>query len=89
MKVLTNPTKCTDRCFLPSSPHDPARDTSAAKELRLIDYVTDTTINVLECQVIYYGSFFLSGKMVTNDHVNRCHIHLANNAHNWSAARSK
>lgn len=57
--------------------------------LRLIDYVTDTTINVLECQVIYYGSFFLSGKMVTNDHVNRCPIHLANNAQNWSAARIK
>lgn len=57
--------------------------------LSLIDYVTDTTIYVLECQVIYYSSLFPSGKMVTNDHVNRCSIHLANNAHNWSAARSK
>lgn len=55
----------------------------------LIDYPTDTVIKVLERQVIYCSDLFLSGKTATNDHVNRRSIHLANNANNWLAARSK
>lgn len=55
--------------------------------LTLMDEVTNAAVNAAECGVMNCRRFPLSGRTGTNDHVNRCAIHLANNADNWSAAR--